>query len=75
MVEHIDYTELNTLILEYFNQHGMKECAETFLSERRKKASISDTLGGVDVMKKPQTESDLKNFPDLYQKFVEDKIL
>jgi hypothetical protein len=44
----------------------MKECAETFLSERRKKASISDTLGGVDVMKKPQTESDLKNFPDLY---------
>jgi hypothetical protein len=75
MVDKLDYSELNGLILEYLENQGMSDAAEAFQSDQRKKAGQSNQLGGASVIRQPANEAELRQFPELYQRFVEDKII
>jgi hypothetical protein len=69
--------EINSLVKEYLKFKGLDSALETFERETNEKIKTKSQSGGLikqlQVNKVPR-EKDLKQFPVLYRKFIEDKV-
>ena len=78
METQLDYTEINALIKEFFEFNRMEDTLATFESEIRGKVmhnSQSLKPNITQVSRVPRNDRELLQFPSVYSKFIEDKVL